>query len=129
MVKRNTIQRTLVLDAVRRLKSHATAEEIYKYVSEVHPNISMGTVYRNLRQLAEAGDIRLVQIPGEPDRFDHICLPHYHVRCDKCGTLFDIETDTIPNLTENIKNPGGFLFTGQEITFYGVCPKCREDNN
>ena len=58
MMKRHTIQRTLVFDAVNKLQCHATADEIYEEIAKEHPNISRATVYRNLKQLAEAGEIR-----------------------------------------------------------------------
>ena len=71
MVKRNTIQRALVLETVNKLQNHATADEIYEAIISEHPNISRATVYRNLKLLSEMGEIRRLEIPGGPDRFDH----------------------------------------------------------
>ena len=82
--KRNTIQRSLVLEAVNKLKCHATADEIYQEVTREHPNISKGTVYRNLNQLSDSGEIRKIETPGGADRFDHRCHDHYHVKCLRC---------------------------------------------
>ena len=126
MRKRNTIQRSLVLEAVNRLQCHATAEEIYDAVSREHPHISRGTVYRNLKQLSEAGEIRKMEVPGGPDRYDHCTHSHYHARCLQCGKVFDVEMDYIENLEQSIKDAHGFVISGHDIMFKGVCPKCRE---
>ena len=71
MKRRNTVQRSLVYEAVNRLKSHATADEIYEAIVSEHPSVSRGTVYRNLNQLAEEGEIRKILVPGGADRYDH----------------------------------------------------------
>ena len=92
-MKRNTIQCSLVLDMVNKLQSHATADEIYDAIVQDHPHISRGTVYRNLNRLAEIGKIRKINIPGRAERFDHLCHDHYHVRCEKCGRIFDVDMD------------------------------------
>lgn len=125
-MKRNTIQRYLVLEAVNCLHSHATANDIYKLVSEKYPGISQGTVYRNLEKLAEEKEIRKLSIPGEPERFDHIYKEHYHVKCEKCGRLFDVDMECISGLEEKIRDSHGFRFTGYNIFFTGICPDCTE---
>ena len=89
---RNTIQRELVLSAVLRMKNHhPTADEIYSEVCKEHPAISKGTVYRNLNMLVESGAIRRVALPDGADRFDFEKVPHYHIRCTKCGRVFDVD--------------------------------------
>ena len=98
MIKRNTIQRALVLEAVNKLKCHATADEIYNLVVSEYPNISKVTVYRNLNQLADSGEIRKLEVPGGADRFDHRPHNHYHARCLECGDVFDVDMDYISDL-------------------------------
>ena len=78
MERRNTIQRDITLQAVRSLGNHATADEIYAYVSQEHPRIGRGTIYRNLNILAEEGKIRKLKIPDGPDCFDHNCTASPH---------------------------------------------------
>ncbi|MDD6142906.1 MAG: transcriptional repressor, partial [bacterium] len=68
MARRNTIQRSLVLEAVNRLHSHATADEVYEEIIQEYPTISKATVYRNLNLLSEMGEIRRLEIPGSADR-------------------------------------------------------------
>ena len=89
MIKRHTIQCSLVLETVNKLQCHATADEIYNEIVKEHKNISRGTVYRNLQRLCEMGEIKKREVPGGPDRFDHLTSDHYHIRCTKCGRVFD----------------------------------------
>ena len=126
MMKRNTIQRSLILEAVNRLQCHATAEEIYNEITREHPNIGRGTVYRNLRHLADAGEIQKLEATGGADRYDHRTHDHYHARCLKCGKVFDVEMDYIKDLERSIKDAHGFDISGHDIMFKGVCPKCKE---
>ena len=126
MQKRNTIQRTLVLEAVNRLQCHATAEEIYDMVSREHPHISRGTVYRNLKQLAEEGAIRKMEVTAGPDRYDHRTHNHYHARCLECGRVFDVEMDYLRDLERSIRDAHGFVISGHDIMFRGVCPDCQK---
>lgn len=126
MVKRNTIQRSLILKAVNELRCHATADEIYEAVIKEHPNISRTTVYRNLNLLSDMGEIRKIEIPGGADCFDHRCHNHCHVRCEQCGRLFDVDMEYITGLEQNIRNTQGFDFTGYDILFRGICPECKK---
>ena len=125
MIKRNTVQCHLVSEAVKKLQCHATADEIYNEIAKEHSNISRSTVYRNLNRLSEIGKIRKIEIPGGPDRFDHLCHRHYHVKCVKCGRVFDVEMDYITDLEKNIKDTHGFEITGHTILFDGICPECN----
>ena len=126
MMKRNTIQRSLVFEAVNKLQCHATADEIYQTIMKEHPNISRATVYRNLKLLSETGEIRKMEIPGGPDRFDHRMQEHCHVRCEKCGRVFDVDMEYITGLEKNITESHGFAFTGYDILFRGICPDCQK---
>ena len=124
MDHRNTIQRTVVLETVKRLKCHATANEIYEAVIRDYPTISRATVYRNLQQLSETGLVCKREMPNGADCYDHICTDHYHVRCVRCGRVFDVDMDYIPDLQKSIKDTHGFEFTGHDIIFKGICPDC-----
>lgn len=125
MNMRNTVQRALVLDAVKELRCHATADEVYHTIVKKHPDISRGTVYRNLNLLSDIGEIRKLEIPGGADRYDHICHKHYHARCVKCGRVFDVDMEFIADLERKIKDTKGFVFTGHDIVFKGICPECN----
>lgn len=127
MERRNTIQRELVLQTVRRLKSHVAADEIYQLISKEHPSIGRGTVYRNLNILADEGEIRRVKIPGDAERFDHTTAFHYHGKCVGCGTVFDVDMDPPEGLKEKIRDGHGAQILDYDIVFRGICSKCQEN--
>lgn len=123
-MKRNTIQRSLTLAAVRELHCHPTADEVYAVVAKDHPTISRGTIYRNLNELAQSGEIRQWEVPGGASHFDHCCHNHYHARCLGCGRLFDVDMEYIPDLEKAIKDTNGFEIDGHDLMFKGICPAC-----
>lgn len=123
-MQRNTIQRTLTLETMRKLQCHPTADEVYTAVASEHPSISRGTVYRNLNQLAADGEISKLEIPGGADHYDHQCHDHHHVRCLKCGRVFDVDMDYLPDLQKAIRDAHGFRFSGYDLVFKGICPDC-----
>ena len=125
MKTRNTIQRQLVLNSVVQLGDHPTAEEVYERVRSIYPDISLATVYRNLNLLAETGRLLKISVPGAADRFDHNNLPHYHLKCSRCGRLFDLPLAYRPSLDEEARQNSGCSVTGHEIIFHGFCPDCK----
>jgi len=126
-VKRNTVQRQIILKAVRKKSTHPTVEEISGEVNKDHPTISKVTVYRNLRKLAGNGDIRQVLIPGEQERYDRRCDHHYHFKCKNCGTLIDIDIDYRGDMDAAVREKYDMLIDEHDIVFSGVCSKCRGD--
>ena len=125
MQRRNTVQKELVMNAVASLRCHAAADEVYNSIKAEHPHVSKTTVYRNLNLLAEDGLIRKIQIPGQPDRFDHLTHDHYHVRCLKCGKVFDVDMAVVPDMESRINDKRGFVFLGCDVVFKGICPDCN----
>ena len=121
---RNTMQRDAVLMAVKKLHSHASAEEVHAFLAKDYPHLSRATVYRNLDRLVEEGAIGKVNNVDGVERFDHLTHHHYHVLCAECGKLFDVDMDYLPNLGDSIKEKHGFLIRAHDIVFDGVCPAC-----
>ena len=124
--RRNTIQKDLVRNAVCEMKRHVTANEVYEFVKEFCPTIGKGTVYRNLDILVEEGALRKVEVPDGPNRFDLTLKNHYHVRCVNCGEISDVDMDEILGLLEKIHDTHGTDFSGYDILFKGICPKCQK---
>ncbi len=124
-LKRNTLQKSIVLKTVHDMKCHASADEVYDVIKKIYPNISRATVYRNLNELTKNNEIKKIEVPEGADRFDHRCFDHYHIRCIKCGKIFDIEMEYIKDLEKTIRNPQGFEFIGHDIMFKGTCPTCK----
>lgn len=125
MQRRNTKQRTLILDIVRTHGDHPTAEDIYRDVRERNPKVSRGTVYRNLNLLEETGDIISIEAPGG-NRFDRRCDPHAHVICCSCGAVRDAMIEHDYALDGMVERQTGYTVTRHETLFYGICPSCQE---
>lgn len=125
MAGRNTVQRTVILDALRRLADHPTADEVYDAVHETHPTISKATVYRTLNRLSEEGVIAHVRINNGADRFDHQTFPHYHVRCVRCGRVDDVMVPLMGSVDEAAAAASGYRVCGHSLQFDGVCPACQ----
>ena len=125
MQRRNTKQRTLILDIVRAHGDHPTAEDIYRDVHEQNPKVSRGTVYRNLNLLEETGDIISIEVPGG-NRFDRRCDPHAHVICCSCGAVCDAMVEHDHTLDGMDARQTGYIITRHETLFYGICPSCQE---
>lgn len=125
MEKRHTIQKELVLNAVRSMRSHVTAEEVYNFIKNDYPSIGKGTVYRNLNSLSEDGEILKIEIPNGPDRFDFTLEKHYHIRCMRCGNVYDVDMEILPDLTNRILNTHGMQILDYDILFKGLCKQCQ----
>ena len=133
--KRNTIQRQLVISAVRSLSNHPTAEEVYNRIVLDYPDISKGTVYRNLNSLVDSGLLRRVSVPSSADRvsvpssadrYDHMLTKHYHVQCMKCHRFMNVDDlDYFQDLDDKIAQMTGYRMENHNIVFQGICPECQ----
>ena len=119
-------QRELVMQTVERLCDHPTAEEIYDNAAQECPNLSLGTVYRNLNCLVDAGSIRRVEVPGHADHFDHTLPPHCHLYCRCCGEVTDVAVDQ--TALEQIFSEVPARIESFSVTLIGVCPACMAQN-
>jgi len=122
------MQKKLVEGAVKSLRTHPTAEEVYDFITERYPEISRATVYRNLRQLAEDGEIRRIEVPGAADRYDLNVSQHYYIQCKLCGRFTDIDIPYISDLDEMVAQMTDFDMESHDIVFKGICPRCRIKN-
>lgn len=124
---RNTVQRALVLEAVRSLRDHPTSADVYEEVRQKHPSISRATVYRNLGVLADRGDVLRVEVPNGADRYDFFNQPHYHAKCRGCGRVFDVDMPYHADIADEVSDAHGFAIEGHQIVFTGLCAECRTD--
>lgn len=118
-------QRELILNAVKDSTVHPTADFIYDYLKKDNPNLSLGTVYRNLSQLVNHGYIQKVSIPGFPDRFDGNVIKHNHMICDVCGNIQDIHSDILKNITSTLSNELDIQITSCNVIMHGICTNCK----
>ncbi|TWI68884.1 Fur family ferric uptake transcriptional regulator [Desulfobotulus alkaliphilus] len=121
-------QRRLILEEVMGTKKHPTADVIYRNVKHKLPNISLGTVYRNLESLSENGYIQRIDTGTGPRRYDGDTRPHAHIRCTSCDSLEDLPEK---NLLEK------FLLRELKTDYYiqeviieirGLCPECQQSD-
>ena len=119
-----TKQQMLICDILANVHDHLTAEEIFFRAKAVMPNIAIGTVYRNLNQLASEQQIRRLTVPGQPDRFVRNPMPHGHLVCQKCGKLQDL---FLPDLIPYLEKAAGENITHYELTMGHICPTCHAE--
>jgi Fur family peroxide stress response transcriptional regulator len=105
---------------------HPTAEVIYGRVRDIIPNISLGTVYRNLNALADNGYIKRIGISNNQDRFDKIVINHHHIRCIVCNNVNDIFSDTAAEFYDKIELETKYKIISKDLVFEGICPNCIE---
>lgn len=123
-------QRAAILSFLENCTEHPTAEMVYAHVVKEFPNISLGTVYRNLNQLAGAGQITRFQLSGQPmDRYDFDTSSHYHFVCGKCGCVEDIGMGDMSFLKEHVSDSFKGKISGHVLYFQGTCEKCMSDAN
>lgn len=127
MAIRSTVQRQLVLEAVRALR-HPTAEDVYSLVAGDHPTVSKATVYRNLHHLADTGQIRRIQLLDAAVRFDGGMASHYHAQCRICGQVLDVMEEGCMGSLGAALSERGFLVEGREVLFTGLCAQCRKES-
>ncbi len=120
---RITKQRQLILEEVKKSKSHPTADMIYESVRKELPSISLGTVYRNLERLAEQGMINKLYIDSNRMRFDADLWDHSHIQCIVCGNVDDINVHSDVSW-EQITTDLQYQILGHKVEFIGKCPKC-----
>lgn len=117
-------QRESIKQFLATRNDHPTADTIYTILRETFPNISLGTVYRNLALLSDIGEIVKITTGDGADRFDGKTTPHHHFVCRECHRVMDLEMESI----DSIMDVAGKNFAGQidsYITnFYGVCDEC-----
>ncbi|MCL2205258.1 MAG: transcriptional repressor [Treponema sp.] len=123
-MQRNTPQRKIILDAVIKLNTHPTIEEVYGEIQREYPSISKTTVYRNLRHLAGEGMLREVSLLDGLERYDVRTDKHYHFRCKQCDGAFDIDLEHMEGINDVIQKRYGFQVEGHNLLFTGVCQSC-----
>lgn len=120
-------QRELILNYVLNSYEHPTADMVYKAVQKDMPNISLGTVYRNLNQLCESNLIRRIILPNKIDRFDKIYQEHCHLYCNNCEEIIDINKDLMLPISDKIKKLTNYEIISHNIVFIGICFECQKE--
>lgn len=126
--KRYSRQREMIYRAVAGSKEHPTAEMVSQWLKPANPNLSLGTVYRNLNLLAEEGI--LIRMPFPVERYDACTEAHSHLRCDGCGRVVDLELpyDAALDAVAGESAPE-LTIRCHDTVFYGLCDKCNGREN
>ena len=124
---RMTRQRKVILDTLRRLKTHPTADEVFSIVRKQLPRISLGTVYRNLELLTEQGMVRKLETAGTQKRFDGDTSRHDHIKCIRCGKIDDLMIP-LPRLDASDMQETEYQVLDYNLELLGICPACQKSN-
>lgn len=121
-------QRDAIKDYLSSTTSHPTADTVYTHVREDFPNISLGTVYRNLNLLANIGEAIKITTPDGGDRFDARTCPHYHFYCKSCGRIYDMEFDKMDEINRLAAQSFNGNIESHTTLFYGTCADCSAES-
>ena len=124
-------KREAILSAIQGTSCHPSAEWVYRQLKPRHPDLSLGTVYRNLDFFRQRGQVQSVGVVQGQERFDATVTPHSHFICNCCGSVSDlpgIRPET--GLEQAVSSQYGFAVEHYKLTFYGLCPSClHQDQN
>lgn len=119
-------QRERILELVKSTDTHPSADWVYEILKKEIPGLSLGTVYRNLKNLAEQGLLSRVDFSKDYDRFDPNTDEHYHFVCEKCGKIIDLPVEVKHDLQKEMQKDIPFTVHRHSIQFYGVCDLCAK---
>ncbi len=125
-MKNYSKQREAILEVLRCTDTHPTANWIYEKVRETIPNVSLGTVYRNLSELSKSGEILSLRVADGFEHFDYVTVPHAHLHCTACGAIYDakLKSDPLKELSEKV----GFTPQSTAYVVCGICKNCKTKN-
>jgi Fur family ferric uptake transcriptional regulator len=121
-----TRQRQIILEELRKVDTHPSADQVYETVRKRLPRISLGTVYRNLEILSELGEIQKLELGGDLKRFDRNSNKHYHIRCMNCGRVDDAPIAPLNQVEDDLYDATVYTIIGHRLEFEGLCPQCSK---
>lgn len=129
-VRKHSRKRDAILQCLRNTTCHPTAEWVYNRLKPEIPDLSLGTVYRNLAAFKQDGVIDSVGTVGGLERFDARTDPHSHFVCGRCGSVIDVDGIDLPDaLLEQTRDALGVQVGGYRLNFYGYCQMCKTKNS
>lgn len=126
-IRKRSKQRDAILEVLKNTTEHPDASVIYDRVREIIPNISLGTVYRNLAVMADEKDILRIHGEDSAVHYDGNLMPHYHAVCRECGRIDDIFTDFTEEVASFAKKAYEGTIEDHSLIFYGLCGKCTKE--
>ena len=123
-------KREAILQAIQSTSVHPSAEWVYQTLKPGHPDLSLGTVYRNLALLREQGRIKSVGVVNGQERFDGLTAPHSHFVCSRCGGVTDLHGLALDeDLDRQVGRQYHLVIERHELLFHGVCQTCIHTKN
>ena len=117
-------QREAIKDYLSSVTTQPTADTVYMHIKAEFPNISLGTVYRNLNLLADIGEAIKITTPDGGDRFDARTNPHYHFYCKCCKRMIDMDFDHMDKINQLASESFDGQIESHTMLFYGICGDC-----
>lgn len=124
---RVTPQRQAIFQFLKETKSHPRAEDVYEFIRQQFPGISLATVYNTLNLLVEKSLVRQLTYGDMSSRFDGTTEQHYHLVCDGCGSLVDVNLPVPTDIEAQAAAVTGFQIRTHRLELYGLCPACQAD--
>jgi Fur family peroxide stress response transcriptional regulator len=121
---RATPQRIAICRIALNSRAHPSAQQVYDEVKEIHPTVSLATVYKTLEVLRDLDLVQEITLPKGQARFDSFMNPHINLICLKCGSITDLDDVTVKEITRKVAADTKFKPTGQRVDVYGICQKC-----
>lgn len=122
---RMTPQRHAILEYLYESMTHPTADEIYKALEGRFPNMSVATVYNNLRVFKEVGIVKELTYGDSSSRFDSVTTEHYHVICESCNKIVDFHYPGLNEVETLAEHVTGFKINNHRMEIYGTCSDCQ----
>ena len=123
--RRFSKQRQIIYDTIKSNPVHPTADYIYSILKKDYPDLSLGTVYRNLNVLTEAGLIIKITSDSESEHYDGKVDNHYHLMCESCHNIYDVEVPYLERIEEEAQKNSCHTINKHHLVFYGICEKCK----
>ena len=122
-------KRNAILDYLRQTDSHPSAEMVYNHLKPEYPDLSLGTVYRNLAMFKDKGEIMSLGTVNGVERFDGNTAPHVHFICNGCEAVADLPKIAVPEtLNREVSAQTGGQIEMCQLTFVGQCKNCLGGN-
>ncbi len=123
---RITPQRRAVLKFMIDAENHPTADDVYQALAPHHPNMSVATIYNNLKLFKQTGLIKELTYGDASSRFDFDSDKHYHIICSSCGKITDFHVSGLEEVEQMAANSTNYSVSHHRLELYGVCNECKQ---
>ncbi|MEG0329037.1 MAG: transcriptional repressor [Longicatena sp.] len=124
MIRKSSKQRDLILNYMKQIDGHVSAEQVFKDLNTNEQKISLATIYRNLNILVEMNEIKKIAHPIEGYQYDKTCIPHYHLHCIKCDRIVDLDIPYMDNLNTEMSEITKLPIKTHALMVEGICEDC-----